>query len=432
MKNIKIFIFILIVTLATMISTTFADSKSVFPTTAGVATIVNHYNGYSYITFDGRYFKSGDQVHVYSDSSARYQIGDTPLVFNRYLDDVIVKLPHLGIYSGSLYVTLTDAAGEAESDPVKVEYGPEVTVTNNVDKPDTVAFTGLVAKDIAKVYASDGTTTLGTATASVDGDVVVSLTKQLPEPPVGGSFLVYVTVKSDKQSEGSKAAVTYSPNGITVAPVGTIAVAQNPADIVVENNLTTPDTVTFLNLKAKDVATVYAPDPPDTTAANTTFLTTSDSTIFYATAKTTVLGTATATKDGDLVIKLAKQLSETNKNIYVSVKNYNLFQSPVTLVKYYRAGQTPATDPSNLKITITPNTYSMVTTSNMVFVSGVNANDIVTVYDSGTNNLIGIATVSSGNNYVVINFISTSHSIYLKNKNPDKLISASSSLITLK
>jgi hypothetical protein len=494
MKKIKICFLAAVLFLITMNSIVFAGTKSVFPGGVGVAIISNNYNGNSTITFNGKFFKTGDQLRIYGNSNATYQIVTPPPVVNQYLDDVIVQLPQLGLASGSLYVTLQSIGGNEESYPVKIDYDEEVTATNNVDIPDTVRFAGLKAKDIAKVYAADTTTVLGTATAAVDGNLIVTLSKKLPELNQGGSSVVYVTVKSDRQTEGPRRAVIYYWEKVTATPVGVVAVGQKPADIIVVNNVTLSDKITFLGLKAKDVAKVYASDG------------------------TTVIGTATAAKDGNLDVVLAKQLNESAKVIYVSVKNYNLRESPLTMVQYYREGQTPAPDISNVivtntsfdsadivtfrnlkdkdvatvyaadhitllgtatatsdgylnvtlayklpqpsagtiysvyvtvksalllessqipvyyssvVITATPNASNMIATSNFILVSGVNENDIVTVYDSVTGSLIGMAKVPYGENYVIINFISTNRSVYVKNKNPNRLISASSFTVYL-
>ncbi|PIC65912.1 hypothetical protein CSV78_15190, partial [Sporosarcina sp. P16a] len=94
-------------------------------------------------------------------------------------DEVQVSVTNVN----SLESDKTKAAIAAE----KVTTAPvssTITVANNVGIADTVTLTGLAVKDIVKVYKADGLTLLGTAVATKEGELVISLKLQFVESTI--------------------------------------------------------------------------------------------------------------------------------------------------------------------------------------------------------------------------------------------------------
>ncbi|MBX4259224.1 hypothetical protein KTC96_12885 [Clostridium estertheticum] len=393
MKYKGICVLITLAIMSTLVSPALASTQSIFPVATDVVSVANNFIGsQDTITFNGKYFSSGDVVKVYSDNLKTTEIG-SPVTVNAYQDDVIILVDQLGQTTGNVYVTVQDVAGDDESRLVEVPYGPEVATINNVDKADTVTFNGLKANDVAKVYAMDGSTLLGQATASAVGDVTVTLIKPLSESDLS----VQVAVTSNG-IESAKTTVIYPGNIKTNQLIGSITADGNAADIIVTNNSNIADNVTFLGLKAKDVAKVYASD------------------------QITILGQATAVKDGNIVVTLANQLSEATKKIYVTLKNDGKLESNQTLVQYIREVVTTA--PLNIDVTVT-NNAGIADTIN---VAGLQVSDVINIYSAVTGGTaIGTATVGNGKTDATVSIGQlgiAEGSIYVSVTNATKLESA--------
>src|SRR5699024_7419296 len=127
---------------------------------------------------------------------------------------------------------------------------------------DTVTVTGLKLKDVVKVYDETGEKVLGSAVVTKGEEVTVSLKAEL----TGEKVQVSVTNANSLESTKTDAAI--AAEKVTAAP--------DEDAITVANNVGVADTVTVTGLTAKDVVKVYKLDG------------------------TTLLGTATAAKDGEL------------------------------------------------------------------------------------------------------------------------------------
>jgi hypothetical protein len=361
-----------------------ADVISTAPDANNV-TIVNNIGAADTITVTG--LSSGDVVNVYQDNSTSTVTATGKVATGK--TSITLSVAQLGQTAGTIYVSVK-STGAFESTRTAVNYAgepvsvtPTATVTNNVDIADTVTFKNLSAKDVATVYAKDGTTKLGTATAKTAGDLTITLAKQLSE----SDLEIQVTVKSTNKLVSPETIVTYTAEAQTTAPLGLDKLnsdgSTTPGDTVVTNNVTKADTVTVKNLKAKDSVTIYASDG------------------------TTKLGTATAGTDGTATVTLAKQLDETNRKIFETVKTTNELVSAPTELDYAAETQTATISSTNVFVT-----------NNAVIVVGLNAGDKVSVYDSNTSGAKAIATgtVAKGNTYVVITYSTKNTSLYITNK----------------
>ena len=135
-------------------------------------TVVNNAGIADTVTVTG--LAAGNVVKVYSSSTAQ-QLGSATVATGK--TDVTVSISQLGTGAGTVYVSVT-SSGMLESNKIEKDYIAEatttapldtaITVTNNTTgKADTVALTGLKAKDVVKVYKDTTTTAvLGTATVA--------------------------------------------------------------------------------------------------------------------------------------------------------------------------------------------------------------------------------------------------------------------------
>lgn len=222
-----------------------------------------------------------------------------------------------------------------------------ITVTNNVRKADTVTVDGLASKDIIKVYADEEKKILlGKATAIKAGTLVVKLSKQL------STEKVYVTITNNNKTESDTLAVAVKAQAKSnILSDGSVVVAKNVGKA---------DTVTVNELSAKDIIKVYADSD-----------------------KKTLLGTATALKNGTIVVKLAKKLDPSIEKIYVTVTNDNKMES----------------DPLAVEVT---DQISITESENTITVSGLKEKDVVKVYaDEDKKTLINTVTAVNGGSVII-------------------------------
>ncbi|PIC70982.1 hypothetical protein CSV77_06685, partial [Sporosarcina sp. P16b] len=256
--------------------------------------------------------------------------------------------------ANSLESEKTEATIVAEKETAAPEVDT-ITVANNVGVADTVTVTGLAIKDVVKVYAEDGKTLLGSAVALKAGNVIVSLKAQLTGEKV------QVSVTNDNSLESEKTEATIVAEKETAAP---------EADtITVANNVGVADTVTVKDLTAKDVVKVYKIDG------------------------VTLLGTATAAKDGEIVVSLKAPLDEVK--VKVSVTNTNSKESPLTEAEVAAEAKTPA--PEVGTITVANN----VGVADTVTVTDLAIKDVVKVYTEDGKTLLGSAVALKAGDVVV-------------------------------
>ncbi|MCD1261854.1 hypothetical protein B5M42_023955, partial [Paenibacillus athensensis] len=121
-----------------------------------------------------------------------------------------------------------------------------VTLTNNLaPTADTVKVTGLAVSDVVKVYASNGTSLLGTGTVAA-GKTELSLSISQLGMNAG---MVKISVTSKGKPESDKLEVSFDMEPQTDAPTG--------SNVTYTNNLGIPDTVKVTSLVAGDIVKVY-------------------------------------------------------------------------------------------------------------------------------------------------------------------------------
>ncbi len=305
-----------------------------------------------------------------------------------------VKISQLGSVEGSIYISLT-SSGCLESSRVEVEYDAElvsdapdaddITVTNNAKgTSDTVYVQNLAAGDIVKVYNKETSGTLrGSKTVASSGNDATVTISQLG----ANAGTVYVAVKSTSMNESARVAVDYVEEATSTAPSeGNITVTNNPAG--------TSDTVYVKGLYASDVVKVY-----------------------NAASSGKLLGNATATST-DATVTIT-QLGTDAASVYVSVASTGKTESSRTAAEYEAEATSDAPDSSN--ITITNNASG---TSDTVYVSGLQGNDVVKVYKSSKGGTaIGNGTVESGKTNITLSISqlgTSAGSVYITVTSTDK------------
>ncbi|PIC79848.1 hypothetical protein CSV75_07665, partial [Sporosarcina sp. P18a] len=336
---------------------TIAAEKETTAPEVDTITVANNVGVADTVTVTGLAIK--DLVKVYAEdgktllgSAVALKAGDVVVSLKAQLTGEKVQVSVTNANSLESEKTEAIIAAEKETPTPEVD---TITVANNVGVADTVTVTGLAIKDVVKVYAEDGKTLLGSAVALKAGDVVVSLKAQL----TGENVQVSVTNANSLESEKTEATIAAEKE--TAAPeVDTITVA---------NNVGVADTVTVKNLTAKDVVKVYKVDG------------------------VTLLGTATATKDGEIVVSLKAPLDE--MKVKVSVTNANSKESPTTEAEVVAEATTPA--PVVGTITVANN----VGIADTVTVKDLAIKDVVKVYAEDGKTLLGSAVALKAGDVIV-------------------------------
>ncbi|MBW7474975.1 hypothetical protein K0T92_09480 [Paenibacillus oenotherae] len=312
---------------------------------------------------------AGDVVSVYKAATGGTAVGTATVAEDA--TDATVTIEQIAATAGSVYVSVK-SEDKLESVRTVKAYDSEIsaapaataiTVTNAATgTADTVKVTGLVAGDIVNVYGvATGGTVLETATVAEDAtEVTVSKVDMLTE--TGGT--AYVTVTKANKLESTRVAKAYVTQPVSTAPVA--------ANITVANNkLGVDDTVKVTGLAAGDVVSVYK-----------------------AATGGTAIGTATVAEDATEATVTIEQIAATAGSVYVSVKSEDKLES-VRTVKAYDS-----------EITAPPVANNIVVLNNdgsddIVRVTGLQAGDIVKVYDVATGGTaVGTATVADGKSSV--------------------------------
>ena len=325
-------------------------------------TVVNNAGIADTVTVTG--LTAGNIIKVYSSSTAQ-QLGSATVATGK--TDATVSVSQLGTGAGSVYVSVT-GTGMLESNKVEKDYiaeatttaplGTAITVTNNTTgKADTVALTGLKAKDVVKVYRdATATTVLGTATVAAAATTATVSITQLGT--AAGS--VYVTVTSYGSKESTRTKADYIAEAVSTAPLADT--------ITIVNNAGIADTIKVTGLAATNIVKVYK-----------------DSTT------TTVLGTATVPTGKTEVTVSIPQLATGSGTVYVTVTSSGKLQSARTAADY--TAEATSTAPLGTTITVTNNTTGKADT---VALTGLKAKDIVKVYrDATATTALGTATVAA-------------------------------------
>ncbi|PIC65785.1 hypothetical protein CSV78_16050, partial [Sporosarcina sp. P16a] len=259
------------------------------------------------------------------------------------------------LYSTLIASALVTASVVAPIGSVNAATPSYIEVNNNVGAADTVVFKGVVAKDVVKVYDSKGEKLLGSATATKSGDLTVSLKTQFTEAKIQVSLTNY------NKLESKKIEVDVPAEAMTTAP--------EVERITVANNVGIADTVTVKGLVAKDVVKVYGEDG------------------------TTLLGSAVASKVGDVVVTLKAQL--TGEKVQVSVTNANSLESKRTEATITAEKETPTPDADTVTVANNVGVADTVTVKHLAI------KDVVKVYAEDGTTLLGSAVALKAGDVVV-------------------------------
>ncbi|UKS26129.1 hypothetical protein LOZ80_32040 [Paenibacillus sp. HWE-109] len=369
-----------------------AESVSTAPDAANI-TIVNNAVIADSVKVTG--LAVGDIVKVYKKGVATVLATSTAVATGK--TEAIVSVPQLGTAAGDIEVTVT-STGKLESTKVEKAFEAEgqadtvveanVTVTNNVGKADTVAFTGLTAGTIVKVYdkaLSDTTKKqIGTATVAAG-----ATTASVSIPQLGAtSGKVYVTATVAGKTESAGLEVSYTAEAVSTAP--------DAASITIVNNAVIPDSVKVTGLAAGDIVKVYKK------------------------GEATVLATSTAVATGKTeAIVSIPQLGAVAGDIEVTVTSTGKLESTKVEKAFDAEAKTATLDAS--KITV----LNKVGNADSVTVTGLTTGTVVKVYTkalAGTQ--IGVATVLAGKTDVTLNVSNLGFSagkVYVTNAEVGKL-----------
>ncbi|PIC68904.1 hypothetical protein CSV77_16690 [Sporosarcina sp. P16b] len=157
-----------------------------------------------------------DVVKVYAEdgktllgSAVALKAGDVIVSLKAQLTGDKVQVSVMN--ANSLESEKTEATIVAEKETAAPEVNT-ITVANNVGIADTVTLTGLALKDTVKIYKVDGITLLGTAVASKEGELVISLKQQFVESTIK------VSLTNTNSNESEKVEVTVEKEAVTQLP----------------------------------------------------------------------------------------------------------------------------------------------------------------------------------------------------------------------
>jgi hypothetical protein len=329
-------------------------------------TITNNTGASDTVSIDN--LNAKDIVKVYSDEKRSKVLGTATVATGK--TNALVTIPQIGQEEGMLFVTVT-SPGMAESQGIGKWFAAEgrtdtpsvydITVLNNVGKPDTINVEGLEPGDTVKVYNSlTGGKVLGTSkVATGKNDATVSIA-QLGQDQ--GS--IYVSVTSAGRIESDRTEVTFDAEPKSDKP--------DLRDLSIENNKLSADIVRLQNLTAGDVVKVYRDDK-----------------------KLKLLGTATvAAGQSDAAVNVS-QLGN-NVLVYVTVTTLGKSESNVQEVNSGSEDQTIAPYKSDIT------TFNNSGIADTLKIINLKAGDIVNVYRQSGTRPIGTATVTEGSNETIV------------------------------
>ncbi len=355
----KLTFFCTVVFLLTAMSQVAFAEASVAPVDTTI-TVTNNFTGNpDTVAVSG--LAAGDIIKVYSGLLSSTPIGTAQAATN----SATAYINQVGVKAGKLYVTVI-GAGKTESPRTAKTYIAEpvttsivdttITVTNNpTGSLDVIEVTGLAVNDIVKVYSGLlGGTPIGCGIVDSEGTATV-LVYQINK----NAGKLYVSNTTADKAESVRTTKTYTSE-ITGAPsLSTIKVTNNKVG--------TSDTVVVTELAVGDIVKV-----------------------FTASTGGTELGTATVASGQTSVSISINQLGTAVGKVYVTVKKTGKIESPRAIAPY--TSETSIA-PKATNIVVTNN---FVGTNDTVAVSGLLANDVVTVYDVSTGGTaLGTATVAS-------------------------------------
>lgn len=328
-----------------------------------------------------------DKINIYNQASGGNPLTTATVAAKK--TDVTISLSQLTTDSGYIYISNT-SSGMLESKRTKISYSGEeetgsisedsVTITNNSGTSDVIEVTGVSSGDTVYVYdeSSDGKL-LGSGTASSDGTATIKISQ------LGKSAgTVYISVKTSGELESDRTAVDYSAESQS-SELSTENI------IVTNNSAGTSDTVYVSGLSEGQEVKVYD-----------------------AATKGNLLGSEEVESGSSEATVTISQLGKSAGSVYVSVTDTdsNKLESDRVEATYSAEEQSEGVSTDDVVVTNNP-----TGTSDTVYVSELNAGDVIKVYDSTSGSTtIGTATVADDSTEATISITQlgkSSGSVYI-------------------
>ncbi len=342
------------------------------PIAGSVISVSNNYG-----TADTVYIASGlgvgDVVRVYNTATIVSPLGSGTVSSGTSLTVTLTTGLATGV--GTAYVSVQKAgASYLESIRVAKAYTSEtssVPVLSNVSTEnfktgvnDTMTVNGLLPNDQVKVYATSTATTPIVTSNSVSSGTTSIVISQLNMFATSTAGSVYITVKGAGKRESTKLTVPYKTD-VTTTPIVSNFVVKNAKS-------SANDTMIVSGVTSGDIVKVYfdarflsANYTSSAVTAGSTSLTITSSSLFNTSSGGTV---------------------------YVTITNVDKYESTKTAISY---GSDMSVIPTNIAFTPTNNKTSV---NDSLVVSGLQADDIVNIYESLTSTVaVGTSgSVASG------------------------------------
>ncbi len=306
---------------------------------------------------------AGTIVRVYDSSNA--SIGSATV--GAGMTDATITTHQLKTSGGTVYITVTQP-GAQESSKIAKDYGPEgtsitpnvnnISVKNNVGKPDTVYVSNLLGNDIVRIYdLSKPAKQIGTATVASSETYAIVTIDQLGE----GTGYIDVSVSSTGMAESSRVTVKFDAEDISSET--------DEGNISVTNNAGKPDVVYITRLSTGDVVKVY------------------DVEIGGNPIESATVGS----NSSDVTISIP-QIGPGEGDIYVTIARTGEAESKRVKVHYDAEAQSATLNSDQIVVK-----NNIIGTPDTIYVPGLNAGDVIKVYTALTKaNCLGTATVADG------------------------------------
>lgn len=338
------------------------------------------------------YLSLGDVVKVYDAPKGGNLLGSSTVAYGK--TEVTIVVQQLSKSQGSIYLSLS-SKGKLEGDRVKIDYPAEnfsngilissITVANQSGLADTLTVTNLTAGDEIKVYDAlkDGNLMASGIVANGQTQVVITL------PELGdanGSLYLSRASKGKFESPRIKVDYTSEPSSEGVSS----------DQVTVTNNAGKADTVVVSELAAGDIVKVY-----------------SDA------AGGSLLGTATVASNNTQATVSISQLGSAAGSVYITVTTKGRTESGRIRAYYTAESVSDGLLEGNITVTNNPSGKADV-----VHVTGLNAGDVIKVYNAATaGSLLGSGKVSSSGTEVDVSITqlgTEAGSIYLSVTSADR------------
>lgn len=335
----------------------------------GMITVVNNASTSDIVTVTGLSY--GDIVKVYSDAVSSNVIGTAAVLNGK--TEAVVRIPQITGVNGKIYITVKSKTAN-ESERISVDYQDEkksvalqasnIEITNNIEgKADIIKVTGLMAKDIIKVYINnEAVTPFCSGTVANGSTEIIIRTAQISES--AGS--VYITLTRQNEQESQRVEKAFEAEEVSSKLLS--------SNINITNNVGSADNIKVTGLTAGDVIKVYK------------------------NSSATPIGSGKVSSGRtEATINIAQLGVEAGK-IYLTLTSEDKLESDKLEVDF--AAETTSTPPTDSKITVTNNIKGKADT---VKVIDLTPGDIVKVYkDEVSTTTLGTGKVATGSTEAVV------------------------------